>query len=415
MAGETSGDGQSLKIRNVGVLDMRKATEETVSRHTEFENVGVLVYSAESRRLLAGTRMTNVGMAIEAPSSARLVQGALTVSAAFLSERSTPLDLAVTGQLIVGADVGAKELDSGLGELVVAGEIVCPEALEGLLQSKLRRHTGATWTYRAGADTRLVTRKLTLDEAFLRSLPDGSRVVALRAVEAPDILPSELLAQKIGALEARRSVRCRGENAEAIRAVLAGSRRPSVRVVPIGFEPVDRPLRLDRRTLRALPGTRLCCSETVVVADEVSEENLSNGVEGLVAEDLLICPARLQGVMVTICNLVETTAIFYEGELWRIDGEETLRQSRFDFLNGSATMLVTGVLQIEPGVEAATLFERVAAVHNFGVIMCTPDQASALQARLVTNEGEIAASTEGSDGREVEGSPGMQNIGVLTL
>ena len=416
MSEETASDRQPLKMKNIGVLDMRKATAASFSRPAVIEDVGMVVYSAASRDLLANATIEDVAAILEAPPIAQLVKGEMTISAAFLTDRSAPLDLAVLGQVVIDDDVTAEALADGLGELAVAGVVVCPERLAGTVQSKLTYHAGAVKTYRGGKRLRLITGKLVLDEAFLRSLPDDSQVVATSAVDAPDILPPELVAQKIGSLEVMGGrVRCRGENAADIQAVLNRTMGASIRAVPVGFTPVRRPLQLNRATLGMLPGRRLYCPETVMVGDDIRAEDLDGALEALVAEDLLICPAGLQTAMSTICNLVDTKAILYDGTLWLIDGVETLRQGRFDYLDGQATLVVTGVLQIDPGVEPATLYERVQAVHNMGVISCTPDQAAALQARLETNEGDFSVSTGRPDGEDDDAGPGMQNIGVLTL
>ena len=413
MAGETSGAQQPLKIKNVGVLDMRKASADWFSRPTQFENVGMLVYSPESRNLLAQAAMGNVGVTLEASADAQLVQGEVTISAASLKGRSAPLRLAVMGQVIVDADVTAQALAEGLGELAALGVVICPERLGGIVQSKMAHHMGAVKTYRGGDRLRLVSGKLVLDEAFLRSLPDASQIVAVSSVDAREILPNDLIAQKIESLEVMGGkVRCRGENAEAIQAVLDRSMGATVREVPVGFTPMRRLLRLNRTTLGMLPGSKVYCPETVIVGDDIEAEDLQRALEALVAEDLLICPARLQATMGAICNLANTKPVFYEGELWLIGSEETLRESRFDFLTGQATLVVTGALQIDPSVEPATLYERLHAVHNFGVISCAPDQEAALRARLEIDAGAFSETTELDDD---EASPGMQNIGVLTL
>ena len=119
--------------------------------------------------------------------------------------------------------------------------------------------------------------------------------------------------------------------------------------------------------------------------------------------------------MAAISDLTSTKPVFYEGELWLIGTVETMRPSRFDFLTGKATLVVTGALQVDPAVEPATLYERLDAVHNLGAISCTPDQAAALRARLQIDAGAFEESTEAGDGDEDEASRGMQNIGVLTL
>ncbi len=416
MAGETSGEQQPLKIKNVGVVDMRKASKDWFSRPTVFENVGVVVYSPESRGLLARASMGNVGVTLEAPADAQLIQGEMTISAGSLADRSAPLNLAVLGQLIVDGDVTADALAEGLGELAVAGVVICPERLSGAVQSKLTYHAGVVKTFRGGGRLRLIGGKLVLDEAFLRSLPDASQIVAVSSVDAREVLPNELIAQKIDSLEVMvGNVRCRGENAEAIQAVLDRTTGATVRTVPVGFTPVRRLLRLNRTTLGMLPSPRVYCPETVIVGDDIEAEELQGALEALVAEDLLICPARLQAAMGAICKLADTKPIFYEGELWLIGTAETLRQSRFDFLTGNATLVVTGALQIDPGVDPATLYERLDAMHNFGVIRCTPDQEAALRARLEIDDGAFDESTELEDGDEDEASSGMQNVGVLTL
>lgn len=412
MAGETSGEQQPLTIKNVGVLDMRKASAESFSRPTRFDDVGMLVYSPESRPLLAQAAMGDVGLTLEASTDAQLVQGEASISAASLEGRSTPLNLVVVGQVIVDADVTTEALAEGLGELAAIGVVICPERLGGMVQSKLAHHTGAVKTYRGGDRLRLINGKLVLDEALLRSLPDASQIVVVSSVEAREILPNDLISEKIESLEVMGgTVRCRGENAEAIEAVLDRSMGASVRAAPVGFIPVRR-LRLNRMTLGMLPGRRVYCAETVIVCDDIEAEDLQGTLEALVAEDLLICPARLQAPIGAVCKLADTKPIFHEGELWLIGTVETLRQSRFDFLTGTATLVVTGALQVDPEVEPATLYERLDAVHNFGAIRCTPDQEAALRARLEIDAGAFSETTE-SD--EDDGSPGMQNIGVLTL
>ncbi|MDE2867431.1 MAG: hypothetical protein OXR64_01490 [Chloroflexota bacterium] len=413
MAGETSGEQQPRTIKNVGVLDMRKATTESFSRPTHFENVGMLVYSPESRHLLAQAAMGNVGVTLEASTDAQLVQGEVTISAVSLKNRTAPLSLVVMGQVVIAEDVKADVLEEGLGELAALGVVICPERLAGTVQSKLTSQMGGVKTYRGGDLLSLVTERLVLDDAFLRSLPDASQVVAVGSVDAWAILPNELIARKIESLEVMGGkVRCRGENAEAIHAVLDQSMGATVRAVPVGFTPMRRLLRLNRTTLGMLPSRRVYCPETVIVGDDIEAEDLQGALEALVAEDLLICPARLQAAIGAICKLADSKPIFYEGELWLIGTVETLRPSRFDFLKGKATLVVTGVLQIDCDVDPTTLYERLHAVHNFGVISCTPDQQAALRARLEIDAGAFSETTESE---EDEGSPGMQNIGVLTL
>ena len=126
-------------------------------------------------------------------------------------------------------------------------------------------------------------------------------------------------------------------------------------------------------------------------------------VEKIITKDVLLCPEALKGIMSRKCNILDTRAIFYEGELWLVDGSEQLSSSRFEYLDGKATLVVTGALAIDQEVEPGVLANRLAKVHNMGAIKCTPEQRGAIQARLGLNEGAIGAGK--AEEEPEEGSP----------
>ncbi len=128
-------------------------------------------------------------------------------------------------------------------------------------------------------------------------------------------------------------------------------------------------------------------------------------------ESLLVCPAALQPVIAQKCNLLQTQAIFYQGELWFVEGETTLLATRFDYLADKATLIVRGELTVAPEVEPRVLAERLDKVHLFGEIFCTPQQMAALQSRLGINQGELIDATAAAATGENE----IGNVGILKL
>jgi hypothetical protein len=96
-----------------------------------------------------------------------------------------------------------------------------------------------------------------------------------------------------------------------------------------------------------------------------------------------------------------------------VDGEEELSASRFEYLTRKATLVVTGALAIDPDVEPKMLADRLAKVHNQGVITCTPAQKGAIQARLGLNEGELKAAAE--KGEPEGGTRHVGNVNHLVL
>ncbi len=401
---------QGKVIGNVGLLDIRRATKETLAEIKQIGNVGVVYYAPETAGLLTRLNIENVGNTLEIPADAKIMEGRTVISRDFFKNQAEGSTIVLTGMAIVNPDVTEEDVQQGSGDLIIVGRLLCPEHLAGVIQSKVRDLQGQLQVY--SQQPKLVMGRLKLDEYYLRSLDDASELMILGQLDASQIVPDDLLAQKIGQLQVEGSIICREENAQALLARLdtkTGS--PKTTIVPTGFELVKQDLILDAGLLAALPGQKLYCTKPVQIGDDVDADSLDKTLEALVAESLLVSPAKLKSTMARKCNLLETEAIFYEGELWLMEGEAILLAARFDYLADKATLVVRGELTIAPDVEPKTLAERLAKVHLFGEIFCTPDQMAALQARLGINQGEFIDSA----GTETSDENAIGNVGVLKL
>jgi hypothetical protein len=107
----------------------------------------------------------------------------------------------------------------------------------------------------------------------------------------------------------------------------------------------------------------------------------------------VLCPAALAPVLATKLDLLDSDVIFYEGTLWAIED------------GASLSIVVLGVLNIDPEVHPELLAERVAQVHNRGLIAGTPDQVAVLQLRTSDNSGDWI---DRSDGEPEEEGPASQ-------
>jgi hypothetical protein len=397
-------------LGNVNVLDLRKATAESIADIAEIGNVNILLFSRTTAPLIPKLNMGNVNISVEAPEDAQVVTGQAIVSREYFQGQEQPVSLLVTGQVLVKPDVTREDVEKGLASLDVIGQILCPEPLLGVVQAKTRQLVGQSQAYPASG--RLVMGSLVMDEAFLKSLDDETDLVVVGSLRLPQVVPNELLAQKLGKLHVVGGIRVHAANAKAIATRLSnGSRK--VTVIPDGFALVENPLVLDDTVLEALPAAKLFCLDRVVVDAATSPDVLDERLAQIVAKDLLLCPVGLKGTMSTKCNILETQAIFYEGELWLVDGEEELSASRFEYLTGKATLVVTGALAVDPDVEPKMLADRLAKVHNQGAIKCTPAQKGAIQARLGLNEGELKAAGEKDEVEE--GIRRLGNVNHLVL
>jgi hypothetical protein len=397
-------------IGNVNVLDLRKVTAETLADIAKIGNVNILLYSRATAPLISKLNLGNINVSVEAPEDAQVVTGQVIISREYFQDREQPVFLVVTGQVLVKPEVTPEDVEKGLDGLAVVGQIVCPEPVLGMLQAKTKQLVGQSTAYPPGG--RLIMGSLVMDEAFLKGLEDESDLVILGSLRMPRVVSDDLLAQKLGKLYVTGGIRVHEENADAIQAHLSNGAR-KMTVIPTGYALVEKPLVLDDTVLEALPAPKLFCLERVEVEAATSPDVLDERLAEIVAKDLLLCPAGLRGVMSHKCNMLETQTLFYDGELWLVDGAEQLSASRFEYLTGKATLVVTGALAIDPDLEPKVLADRLAKVHNQGVIKCTAEQRGAIQARLGLNEGLLGAEEE--EDEPEEGTRRLANVNHLVL
>jgi hypothetical protein len=295
------------------------------------------------------------------------------------------------GQLFLDSALTVEEVERGLGDLVVTGQVLCPEHLAGALQGKISQMSGQFTTY--PAEGKVVLGKVTLTEHYLRQLPDQTSLVIMGKLVATQPLPTELIEQKLGQLHVDGKVVIAEENSAILGKLQGQSGSNDATIIPAGFDYVERPLTLDADMLETFAARKLFCTSLVQFDAGVTPERLASAIDKLVATNLLIAPSHLRKPLAQRCDLLNTRAIFYTGKLWFIDGEVTLDQAWFDALEGQATLVVSGELILAPTLDPATLTARLARVHNLGEISGSAAQLAVLQARAETNEGEWNETT----------------------
>jgi hypothetical protein len=401
---------QGKVIGNVNVLDLRKATEASVAGISKVGNVNLLIHSRETADLITHLNLGNVNVTVEVPpdTNVQTLMGQVVINRDYFKNQEGASFLLAMGQIVVEPDVPVEEIESGLGGLVVMGELMCPEHLTGAIRSKTRQIMGQMVIYPPLARVELGS--LDLDEHYLRALDDGTELAVVGGLSVPQVLPNDLLEQKLQKLFVSGKIKCHEENTQAIQSrLVAGS--GSVKVIPAGFELVKKPLVLDATLLSSLPAKKLYCTERVQVEGNVSPSALDEHLDGLASADMILCPAALKDVLSKKCNLLENRVVFYEGELWLVDDQRELKASRFDYLEGKATLVVSGEATLDPEIDPQVLADRLVRVHNLGLIRCTPEQMAAVDARLGIRDGELQDSTLPEKPESDEEADGMTKIG----
>jgi hypothetical protein len=384
---ETKHTDTPQTIGNVVNLDIRHATEESVAGIERIGNVVNLIYSPGTVGLIGKLGIGNIVNRIEVPAGATIQHGELVLDHKTLSQLTEPLSMAVFGRVQIEADVTPDDVARGIGHLSVFGQLLVPDDLVDAIKDKVHLARGPMQTH--PRDVRLVARSLTLDEHFLRSCADGTKLMVTGKLEASQVLPDDLLAQKIAQIHVADGVTCREENAGTLLPrLLHQGGPPHVTVIPAGFELVERPITLSAALLRAMPARKLYCTELVRIGEDVDTDALAGTLDALVAKDLVLCPAALSPVLGQKLDVLETDVLFYEGQLWLIEEGGSLSVASLERAEKKLAIVVLGALTVDADVSPELLADRVSVVHNRGMIAGTPDQMAILQLRLGSGEGD---------------------------
>lgn len=396
---ETKHTDTPQTIGNVVNLDIRHATEEAVAGIERIDNVVNLIYSPETAGLIGKLGIGNIVNRIEVPAGATIQHGDLVLNHEILSQLQEPLSTVVFGRVQIESDVTPDDVAQGIRYLSVFGQLLVPEDLVGAIKDKVHLARGSMQTYPRGV--RLVARSLALDTHFLQSCADGTKLMVTGKLNASQVLPDDLLAGKIAQIHVADGVTCREENSATLlpRLVHRGG-PPHVTVIPAGFELVERPLTLSAALLKAMPARKLYCTELVRIGEDVDTDALDGALDALIAKELVLCPAALSPVLGQKLDVLETDVLFYEGQLWLTEEGGSLSAASLERAEEKLAVVVLGALTIDAGVSPELLAERVAAVHNRGMIAGTPDQVAILQFRQGSGEGHWISREPSEEGED---------------
>ena len=373
---------------NCGTLDMRETSEQTASR-IKYVNAGNVLVSAETRTLMTMFSI-NMGSVIEVPAEVRVktVHSREIMGRDAFSGEGAPLFILNSGSMILEPDVTAEDLESSWFGILNSGNILYPKHVAGAIMNKLTDNPGSQTPYRSSA--RLVVGDLLLVEGYLTSMANDTDMVITGDLQIVQAVPDKLIDQKIKTLHVRGKVFCCEENLSTLVSRLdPGAGTPKTWAIPVGFEIVERELFLNARNLRTWKDRSIFATGNVTIHEEVDQDTLDRALGGLICTGTVLCPDNLSEVLSKKSDTLKTRVVFYDGALWVVKTTVTLQKSRFDFLEGTATLYNTGVVTITGDVDAQALYDHLAGVYNWGVISCNPDQQGAVEARMVVNEGVV--------------------------
>ncbi|MCD4830062.1 MAG: hypothetical protein K8R90_11595 [Candidatus Cloacimonetes bacterium] len=397
-------------IGNLGVLDMREATAEIVENIAGIGNVGMLLYTAETKHLLTSLSISNVGSSIETDKDTRIVNGNIELDHETLANTDKPLSYIVNGQISIKRDVTVADVEHGLGKLWVNGVVLCPEACAAVVRSRIETLNGELVA--DDGKHQIIMGDLNITGSMLQGLAAPTRFLVMGTVTVLDDFDPTLL-ENIAGLKVYGQVKLRERYASVLGDRLEGA-FAEVKIIPDDATQLDDDIELDAAALVRYDKVRLWSDDRIRFTHDVTPEMLRQHIASLRCTDQIVCRKELRPTLLDLSEN-EPEMLAYTHELLIVDGVQSLSAAELKFRGESFALVVNGKLTIEPDVEPKALFDKLEFVINHGKIDCRGDVCGALRARVQENKGKIVDSAAQEEEKKDEKEYMVKNAGYFKL
>lgn len=396
-------------IKNVGVLDIRNASEESIKDILRVWNVGTVIYNSKTAPILSKLNIGNLGSSIEVPDKCCIYTGQVYISHNMIQAHTSPATMVVTGQLVFLSDVTEEDIEKSIDRIVITGQILCQEKILLSLQSRLTHMTGQLLSYRDG--TEVITGTLVFDNSYLNSLKSPVSLMVFGKINLSAEIDIKLFEEKIKEIDVFGKIITKEEYLEVLYGKLKDKKSQKMEIIPRGYVCVEEELNLDRVSLKQFDGPCIYARQTVRFAGDISPEDLIKHIKSMKTCDVILCHEALREAVLSINDSVSPKIIFYKGRLIEVDHEHTLTQSEIEYSPEKITYVVRGEMEVSPEVEPKLMMEKIEFIDNFGEITADEKQLGVISLLMRTREGEVIQRGKEKQDDIVE----IGNVGVFNL
>ncbi|MTD30674.1 hypothetical protein [Planomicrobium sp. YIM 101495] len=399
------------RIGNVGVLNLLNATEESVQGYEKIGNVGVVLYRTGQSGLLASLNIGNVGKTIEVPDGYSYFNGILTIDAAYVSSLTKQLKMVVNGTVILANDLTAEQLETENMDFIINGTIYVPAHLTGMVSQLFSEGSRSVHTYE-DTPPRFENGAVELSNSYLRAAKGPLHLVVNGTLTLPQDLDMELFNQKISDIEVNGLVTVHAEQEESLHAKMSSAPNGVVQVIPAGYLPLRKSLKLNSRSIRSLKKAKLLTKKPLILEKDLSREAFDAAISRINSKSFIVCHEEIEDLVYEKLDRLETEVLSFDDRFVLIEGDETWTKSRFESFAEPLTLIVNGLLTISSDVTEETVQNSLSSIDLLGEIqVMEPKLFGAVQAKIRANSGELKEQTT----EEVNPAAAMQNIGELSL
>ncbi|AQQ54492.1 hypothetical protein [Planococcus lenghuensis] len=394
------------QIGNVGVLNLLKATEESIRKAGAIGNIGVVLYRSGQGHLLSSLTAENIGSTVEVPDGYSYLTGVLEIDRNYLESLKKPLRLVVSGRVIIRKDVTGELLDREELQLIVHGDIYAPSPLVGMISQRFPEGSRDVKSY--SGDIRMENGHFTMTNAFLRSAETAVHLVVNGKLELSKELDLDLFTEKIEKMEVNGLIQLFEEQLTAVHSKMESGVHGAMEVLPAGYERLKKTRRLNARSIRSLAGKNIFTKKPLLFEAGIGREQAA-AIGSIRSTSYIVCNDELEDLMYEKLENLETEILPYETDFIFIEGEQEWDEAQLQAIGQPSAVIIEGKLTFMDDVEPASVGEKISTLDLFGELQTDNAKVrAALRTKLRVNEGLI------SEIRQVPTSS-LQNIGELSL
>lgn len=375
-------------INNIGILDIRNATSKEIKGIGEIQNVGILIYSNDTSEFLNELTIRNIGCSVKIDEDFVPITGGFRISKEYLSSIKSDVNLVIAGQLTVDKDLPANDIKEKISNIVVSGDIICPEKLLSVIQKKARIFSGAIRTF--NDETRLIVGRVNISDEYLSSLDDNTILSISGIIELSKKIDLELLLKKVKRLDLCGKVILKEEYIKDFLSRIKGN--VNTVVIPRGYSYIKDDIIIDRFSIRNFKEDKIFTAGNIIIKRGLSVERFVKTFKSIYCEGVVICPDESADDIYDVFDKVNKF-ITYKGRLVEVDGEYILTTSELKFSDENIVYLVNGILDVEKGLSIEAM-KKIEAFINFGMISVYKEQFGIIQTKTVIKEGVITSKEE---------------------
>ncbi|WP_274654550.1 hypothetical protein [Paenibacillus humicola] len=387
----------SKTIKNVNVLDITAATEQTLEGVSHLKNINVLLYSKATSSLLAGISQKNINVRAEVPENTVLstVNGRYEIASL---NNEKPMFIMVNGDVVIRPEADEEALKLKVAGMIVNGKMWCPERLSGIVQQKTVNHNGRLISFMNDAE--LVTETVRLNNLYLHTLADNARISFAGKVIMLDDVDASLLSGKLQAVEFMDRLVIREDLLPAVTEKIVHLHKAAIKTIPLNTYYVENDLTLDSNLLKRVRNKRLHAEGVIRIDSGVSPAALGESGISLHSDAMILCGDELTDEVLAITPDPAVQVVGCKGKLRVVEGEYRLTAAELKYTAETQAFIVQGVLNISPDVEPELLMNAAGSIVNFGVINGSAEQCGIVRTKLLINKGVVGEpdSMEEHDG-----------------